>query len=75
MEKPFDLKDLAERLKKSGMDLLEEEVKLIVKESSLWLKDSLLIHPSPYAKLAIPLVDSIEPELLKMADKIDGKEG
>lgn len=76
MNKPFDTKDLAERLKAQGLPVLEDTAEVVVKEIFAWTKDSLAIHPNALVKsLGLPAVAVLEPLALEQVDKIDGKEG
>lgn len=76
MTKPFDTKELAEKLKTAGLPIAEEAVEIVVKEVFAWTKESAAIHPNAVVKAAVPLaLQVIEPLAFKEIDKIDGQEG
>lgn len=82
MEKPFDLKDLANRIKvKSSdvkgkaLDFAEDEAKLVVEETLAWIQDSVIATENKVDDLAVPVLMVIKPVIMKQVDKIDGKEG
>jgi hypothetical protein len=75
MEKPFDFKVLQMKLKDKGMDLAEEAVKIMAEETYSWLEESLMAHPNQLLKIGVPVLAAAKPELFKLIDKIDGKEG
>jgi len=75
MEKSFDLKNLTERLKAKGLDIAEDAAMLLINETFAWTEESLAMHPNPYVKFALPVVQTIKPLIVAEADKIDGKIG
>lgn len=75
MEKPFDAKNLVERLKAKGLVVAEDLVETLATEVFGWTEDSLIIHPNPYVKFALPVVQAVKPLAFAQIDKIDGKEG
>lgn len=76
MEKPFDTKDLAERLKAKGLPAVEGVAELAVGEVFAWVKDSLAIHPNALVKgIGLPAVAILEPLAMEQLDKIDGQPG
>ncbi len=76
MEKPFDLKDLEERLKARGLTAVEGLAEIVAEEVFDWTKDSAAIHPNVIIKSVIPAAIDIAKPLAKgWIDKIDGVEG
>ena len=76
MTKPFDLAVLAEKLKAQGLPMTEILVEKLLSETFSWLNESAAIHPNAIVKMAIPLaVQTIQPEIAKEVDKIDGQVG
>lgn len=75
MTKPFELSALAEKLKSQGLPIAEELCEKIAEAVLEWTEESLVIHPNPYVKFAIPVLGAVKPLLKNQIDKIDGKEG
>lgn len=76
MEKPFDFKNLVERLKAHGLDVAEDLAEVLVSETMDWASESCAIHPNALVKaVGVPAVALVKPLALGMVDKIDGKEG
>lgn len=75
MEKAYDLKDLGERLKKNGLNLAEEEVKMVYAETKGWLRDSAVLSTNKIDDLVAPFLDQLDPIVLPVVDKIDGEVG
>lgn len=75
MEKPFDSKDLVERLKAQGLPAAEAVVEKVAEAVFGWTEESIAIHPNPYVKFALPVVAQVKVLALKEIDKIDGVEG
>lgn len=76
MEKPFDTKDLEERLKAKGLTAVEGVAKIAVTEVLAWADESCAIHPNPIVKsIGQGAVAVLQPLALGMVDKIDGVEG
>lgn len=76
MEKAYDLKDLAGRLKGRGLDVAEEAAKIVVEELVSWAEDSAKLSATPYDDLAAgALYPKLKELVLEQVDKIDGKQG
>lgn len=75
MEKAYDLKDLALRLKGRGLDIAEEASKVIIVEVLGWVEDSAKLSATPYDDMGLIVVPKIKELALQYADKIDGQVG
>lgn len=75
MEKAYDLKDLGERLKKHGLDIAEDTVKMIYVELKGWLVDSAAKSENKIDDLVAPFLNQLDPIVLPAVDKIDGDVG
>lgn len=75
MEKAYDLKYLAEKLKGRGLDLAEEGVKIFAEEFFLFLEESAKVSANPYDDMALVILPKIKEVALTAADKIDGQVG
>lgn len=75
MEKAYELKALAERLKGRGLDLAEESVKILIEESFDWLGESAKLSATPYDDMAAIVLPKLKELALSAADKIDGQVG
>jgi hypothetical protein len=73
MQKAYDLKDLAERMKNIGLPVAEEAVEQAVKEMFKWLKESAVISSTPYDDMAAFIYPQLEELILKQVEKIDGQ--
>lgn len=75
MEKAYDLKVLAEKLKAKGLDVAEEAAKIIVEETLTFIVESAVKSENKYDDLLVAIVPVIKPHILSAVDKIDGVEG
>lgn len=75
MEKAYDLKVLAEKLKAKGLDVAEEAAKIIVEETLTFIVESAIKSENKYDDLLVAIVPVIKPHILSAVDKIDGVEG
>lgn len=76
MDKPFDTKDLTEKLKAQGLPLVEDLASKVFDSVSAWLKESAAIHDSAVVKALVPaLMDVVNPLVKAQIDKIDGVVG
>ena len=66
------LKDI---LKAQGLDLAEDAVALVVKGVLKSLPAIVTATENKFDDMLIPLLAVVEPQLMKLIDKIDGQEG
>lgn len=64
-----------QRLKASGLDEAEDVLRLLVKEGMQLAREAAPVVQNPALKFALPFVAMIEAPLLRLIDKVDGKEG
>lgn len=76
MTKPFDIKELAEKYKELGLPVVEDTTEKLLEATFKWLNESAIAHENAIVKLAVPLaIQTVQPLLAKLVDKIDGQEG
>jgi hypothetical protein len=75
MEKAYDVKDLAARLKGRGLDLAEEAAKIVIEETLVWIEESAKLSATPYDDMGLIVLPQLKKLALDAADKIDGQEG
>lgn len=75
MEKAYDVKDLASKLKDKGLDIAEESLNIVVEELFVWVEESAKVSSTPYDDMALLLLPQLKELALKAIDKIDGEEG
>jgi hypothetical protein len=75
MEKAFDIKKLAEKLKARGLDLAEEAAKIVVEETLNWVEEGVSLSENKFDDLVKPFIPELKKAALELADKIDGQEG
>lgn len=76
MEKPFDFKNLEERLKAKGLTAVEGLAEIIVGETMDWAGESCAVHPNALVKaIGVPAVAMLKPIAMGAVDKIDGQPG
>lgn len=75
MEKAYDFKDLAEKLKAEGLDVAEDVAMKVVECAFAWLEESAKLSENTYDDLLMAVLPLVKPEVMKAVDKIDGKEG
>lgn len=73
MDKPFDLKNLVDRLKSQGLDVAEDAAKIVAKETLAWVKESVLATTNPFDDLALGVLPVVSDFIMSEIDKIDGK--
>lgn len=78
MEKAFDLKALEEKLKASGLPVVESLAESVASAVLEWVKESAMLEvASGKALFALvpPVVEAIKPVIKEQLDKIDGQAG
>ena len=73
MEKAFDLKVLAEKLKAAGLPEAEMIAEKSYEAFKNWVKESVEKTPSPYDDLVLALFTSLDKVVLPALEKIDGQ--
>jgi hypothetical protein len=73
MEKAYDIKVLAEKLKGRGLDLAEGAAEIVVEETCVWLQESAVASENKFDDVAAMAIPELKKLALKLADKIDGK--
>jgi hypothetical protein len=74
MEKMSVGKMIVEELKKEGLDIAEDVAIKVVHVLFNVLEKAAVQSENKYDDLIIPLIPIIKPMVLKLVDKIDGKE-
>jgi hypothetical protein len=74
-KKAYDLKELGAKLKKRGLDLGEQAVKMIAEETFSWVEESAVISETPYDDMAMVVLPQLKKVAFESIDKIDGEEG
>jgi hypothetical protein len=75
MEKAFDVKVLAEKLKVRGLDVAEEAAKILVEEVLAWTEESVKLTENKFDDMLLVVLPQVKSYALAQVDKIDGKEG
>lgn len=75
MDKAYDLKDLAAKLKGRGLDVAEEGARVVVEELDKWLIESAALSENKIDDVAALGIPQLEKLALAYVDKIDGKVG
>lgn len=76
MDKPFDFKNLEERLKAKGLTAVEGLAEIVANETFDWATESCAIHPNALVKaIGVPAIAMVKPIAMGAIDKIDGQEG
>ena len=70
----YDLKELGERLKGIGLELAEENLKVLVPEILKFLKDSAEASETPYDDVLVALLPVLETFILEQVEKINGED-
>jgi len=71
MVKAYDIKDLLERCKANGLELVEEEAKIFAHNLFAWLSDSAKLSEMPYDDFIALGYPKAEEFIQKLADKIN----
>lgn len=76
MNKPFEIADLAMKLKEDVPQDLEAQALKKVNALFAWIEESIAIHPSPIVKgVGAMFIQYVKPEIYAAVDKIDGQVG
>jgi hypothetical protein len=75
MDKAYDIKVLAEKLKANGLEIAEESAKIVVKATLEWIEESAKLSATPYDDLALVVMPQVKSFIDKSIDKIDGQVG
>ena len=76
MTKPFETKDLMDKLKAEGLPVTEVLAEKLAGIVFAWTEESLAIHPNALVKgIGLPAVAILKPLALGAIDKIDGQPG
>jgi hypothetical protein len=73
MEKAYDVKDLLNRLKSDGLELVEAEAGLFYKHLKEWVQESAVLSPNKIDDVIAPFVGQLDPIMLPLIDRIDGE--
>lgn len=71
MEKAYDLKLLGEELKKEGLEIAEESLKIVVNAMFNFLEKSAELSETPYDNMAAMLYPQIKKLILEEVEKIN----
>ena len=74
MEKAYDLKELAKKLKAKGLDVGEEMVVVLVEETFDWAAESAVLSKNPYDDILAVVAPHLKTAALAQVDKIDGED-
>lgn len=75
MVKAYDVKELVNKLKARGLDVAEEMAVVIIEETLVWVDESAVLSENKIDDVARLGIEPLKKLALKLADKIDGKEG
>ncbi len=76
LSKPFDMKNLEERLTAQGLPAVEGLAEIASKEVLAWAQESCLIHDNVFVKSAGSMaIEALKPIVAGLVDKIDGEVG
>lgn len=75
MEVAYDPKVLVEQLKGKGLEVAEDVAVMALNEILDWVVESAKLSNNSYDDLFIAVIPLLRAEMLKQADKIDGKVG
>lgn len=73
--KAYDVKVLAEKLKKRGLDLAEDAAMIVLEETADWVVESAAISETPFDDVAAVVMPTLKKEAARHIDKIDGQVG
>ncbi len=76
MEKAYDVKELAEKLKSKGLPVLEDTAEKVYEAVKEWVQESAVLSENKVDDVAAPLVFPILDKVIEPAiDSIDGVKG
>lgn len=74
MTKPFDVKDLAEKLKAKGFDVAEDAAKLVFDCTIDWVNESVVLTENKIDDMIVIAIPKIKEIAHGYIDKIDGEQ-
>ena len=75
MDKPWDVKVLAESLKADGLDLAEDALKKVLDKTLVFVEASVKMSENKFDDLVLLALPQIRTEAMKAIDKVDGVVG
>lgn len=72
-KKPYDVKDLAKRLRKRGINVAEEAAEALYEELKGWFKESAALSPTPVDDIVATFLPQLDKIVEPALDKIDGE--
>ena len=73
MQKAYDLKALAIRLKAKGLIQAEDLAIDVYMEMKHWIRESAMLSENPYDDIGIPFLKQLDEVIMPQIDKIDGE--
>lgn len=70
-KKAYDLKLLLEKLKAQGIEVLEENAKILVETTFDWLEESAKLSKTPYDDMAVVIYPKAKELILEQAERIN----
>lgn len=74
-KKPYDPKDLLEKLKTAGLDVAEDAAIKVVESVFDWVTESAAASENKIDDIIAAFIPQVKPMILEAIDKIDGQEG
>lgn len=75
MDKAYDVQNLLSRCKADGLDLAEAEAGLFYKHLKEWIQESAVVSENKIDDVIAPFISQLDPIMLPLIDKINGKQG
>jgi len=75
MDKAYDVKALAEKLKARGLDVAEDVATEVLGAVFEFFEESAVLSENKYDDLLLAILPMLKSEALKAIDKIDGEVG
>lgn len=71
MEKAYDLNLLGKELKKEGLEIAEESLKIVIEAMFSFLEKSAILSETPYDNMAVMLYPKIKELILEKIEEIN----
>ena len=74
VKKPFDPKELVNKLKDQGLDIAEDAGRILVDAVFDWAEESVQLTPNKFDDMALAVSPVLRKYLLKKIDELDGEQ-
>ena len=72
--KAYDLKKLGEKLKEEGVELLEENIKVLLPIVMDWVSESAIASENKFDDVLAGIIPAVKPYIMEQVEKINSED-